>query len=662
MKRYWFVSEYFWPGQNATGYLITRIVDKFTEKYKANIITIGNYGYGERNKNTSTIRIKECDSLNKKVLLQRIIKLIIYSFKMIMIILGKNIKDDIVISVTSPAFIIVFLAIIKKIKKFKLIIIAYDIFPNNLIVAEIVNHHTMIYKLTDKIFNFSYNNSDLIISCGRDMQKALRQKVKYSNKIIFIPNFGDTDILFPEEKKNNKIVLKYQIKDKLVILFAGNIGRMQNIDNIIVAANILKDDNSIVFLFIGDGVFQEKVKQYSKINSNIILLPPMTRDKQMVFLNAGDIGLSSLLPNSNGVGVPSKTYSYMATGKPIIAFMDSDTEIAMMIKEEGNGWVIDPKKPNQLAELLIYLKNNPMEIKTRGEISYILSKTKYSIDNRINQYINKITDINRNEEEKAHENNQIKISIITVCYNSAATIRDTFESVLNQTYKNIDYIVVDGNSKDETISIIKEYEQKFGDKMRWVSEPDNGLYDAMNKGIRMAMGEVVGIINSDDFYHRSDIIEIIASSFIKNKSIQAVFGDIRFVKENNLNKTVRYFSSKTFIPWKFRFGFMPAHPTFFTYKENFDKFGYYKISYQITADFELLLRFLYVHKLEYNYIPLDFLKMRIGGLSTSSFKNRHTINKEFLQGCKENGIYTNIFLLSIRYFIKLFEILFKHSR
>lgn len=252
----------------------------------------------------------------------------------------------------------------------------------------------------------------------------------------------------------------------------------------------------------------------------------------------------------------------------------------------------------------------------------------------------------------------MKISIITVSFNSVKTIRDTIKSVLNQTYQNIEYIIIDGNSNDGTVSIIKEYELAFQGRMCWISEPDNGLYDAMNKGIKKANGEIIGIINSDDIYHRNDIIEKISNTFITYKDIQVIFGDVRFIRSDNLDKTIRYYSSKNFFPEKFRFGFMPAHPTFFVYKKFFEKFGYYKTNYQIAADYELLIRFLYVHRLKYKYIPIDFLKMRLGGRSTASLKNTIILNKEFLRGCKENNIYTNIFILYLRYFIKIFEYIF----
>lgn len=247
----------------------------------------------------------------------------------------------------------------------------------------------------------------------------------------------------------------------------------------------------------------------------------------------------------------------------------------------------------------------------------------------------------------------MKVSIITVVFNGAGTIRDTMESVLTQTYPQIEYIVVDGQSNDGTVEIIKEYEPKFNGRLHWISEKDKGLYDAMNKGIRMATGEVVGIINSDDFYHRTDVIETIARAF-DDDTVQATIADVRFVSPNNLEKTIRYYSSKNFALWRFRFGFMPAHPSFFTYKKYYYEFGYYKIDYKIAADYELLIRFLYTQKLKFKYLPIDVMKMRIGGVSTVSLSN-YLHNKENARACKENGIKTNLLLLSFRYILKVFE-------
>ena len=251
----------------------------------------------------------------------------------------------------------------------------------------------------------------------------------------------------------------------------------------------------------------------------------------------------------------------------------------------------------------------------------------------------------------------MKISLITVTFNSDSTLRDTIESVLAQSYPNIEYILVDGASKDNTVDIIKEYEPQFNGRMRWISEKDKGLYDAMNKGIRMATGEVVGIINSDDFYHRKDVIEKVAEAF-GDGTVQAVYGDVRFVNPDDLDKTVRYYSSRKFAPALFRYGFMPAHPTFFTYRKYFEEFGYYKTDYRIAADYELLIRFLYVHRLKTKYLPLDFMKMRTGGASTASVKSNWLLNKEIVRACGENGIWTCMPLLLLKYVIKVFEFVF----
>jgi glycosyltransferase involved in cell wall biosynthesis len=252
----------------------------------------------------------------------------------------------------------------------------------------------------------------------------------------------------------------------------------------------------------------------------------------------------------------------------------------------------------------------------------------------------------------------VKLTLITVTFNSEDTLADTVESVLGQDYGDYEYIIVDGGSEDGTLEIIQQFEPRFGGRMRWISEPDNGMYDAINKGIKMATGDVVGIINSDDFYHRNDIFRIVNDSFLTNPVIQAIYGDVRFVNPDNLEKTVRYYSSKSFSPSKFKWGWMPAHPSFFTYRENFEKYGLYRTDYHIAADYELLMRFLNTNKLPSMYVPVDFMKMRTGGRSTSGIKSNILLNKEIVRACRENGVYTNLPMLFMKYFVKVFEFVF----
>lgn len=246
----------------------------------------------------------------------------------------------------------------------------------------------------------------------------------------------------------------------------------------------------------------------------------------------------------------------------------------------------------------------------------------------------------------------MKVSIITSTYNSAYTIKDTIESVIAQTHTNIEHIVVDGASKDNTLEIVKDYSNKIS---KIISEPDNGIYDAMNKGIRAATGDIIGILNSDDFFTSTDVVSIIVKTFEEN-DIDALFGDVHFVNSNNLNKCVRYYSSSVFRPSLFRYGFMPAHPSFYMKKEYYEKYGLYSLDYKIASDYDLLIRYLYKNTVRYKYVKKDFVTMRTGGVSTRNFNSRILLNKEIIEACRRYGIYTNMFLLSLKYLYKIFEL------
>ena len=250
----------------------------------------------------------------------------------------------------------------------------------------------------------------------------------------------------------------------------------------------------------------------------------------------------------------------------------------------------------------------------------------------------------------------MKVSIITCTYNSAKTVADTIRSVNAQTYPNIEHIIVDGLSKDNTLEIVKQY---AGERQIIKCEKDNGIYDAFNKGIRMATGDIIGVLNSDDFFTSDNIIEQVVNAFNK-ENIDAVYGDIHFVNTDNLNRCVRYYSSQNFRPWMMRMGFMFAHPSFYVKREYYEKLGLYKTDYKIAADFELLLRFVVKNKIKCKYLPLDFVTMRTGGASTEGIKSKNIINKECLRACKENNYYSNIILMWLRIVYKAFElILFK---
>lgn len=246
----------------------------------------------------------------------------------------------------------------------------------------------------------------------------------------------------------------------------------------------------------------------------------------------------------------------------------------------------------------------------------------------------------------------MKITIITATYNSAATLRDTIKSVLSQSYPDYEYVVIDGGSKDGTIDVIKELEPKFNGKMRWISEPDKGIYDAMNKGLKMATGDVIGILNSDDFYTSDDILQTIVENI---DSVDAVYGDIHYVSPDDLTKCVRTYSSKHFRPWKLRFGYMPAHPSFYARREAYEKVGLYSLEYKLAADYEIMVRFFCKHHIKAKYIEKDFVTMRTGGASNQDIISRLLLTKEDALACRQNGVFSCFAMCCVKYITKIFE-------
>ncbi|MCT7995242.1 glycosyltransferase family 2 protein [Laspinema olomoucense] len=247
----------------------------------------------------------------------------------------------------------------------------------------------------------------------------------------------------------------------------------------------------------------------------------------------------------------------------------------------------------------------------------------------------------------------MKVSIITVVYNNQKTVAHAIESVLKQDYTPLEYIVIDGASTDATVRIVKSYKDKIS---QFISEPDRGIYDAMNKGLKRANGDIIGILNSDDFYINNHIVSQVVHEF-NDKKVDLVFGDVAYVKPENLNKIIRYYSSANFHPSKFEWGWMPAHPSCFLKREIYEKYGYFKTDYQIGADYELLVRFIEKHKISYSYIPQIFVKMRTGGVSNKNLMTYWVLNKEVVRSCKENGINTNIFKVLLKYLTKIWQVI-----
>ena len=246
-------------------------------------------------------------------------------------------------------------------------------------------------------------------------------------------------------------------------------------------------------------------------------------------------------------------------------------------------------------------------------------------------------------------NQNLKISIVTVCFNSGLTIAKTFKSIDKQSYKNVEVIVIDGGSTDNTIEIVESFENVVD---VFVSEPDKGIYDALNKGLRLATGDVIGILHSNDFLASITVLEEVAKSFIKMPDMEILLSSINFVADKN-DEIIREYTAKGFKPWMLSFGLMPPHPGSFIRSDVYAKVGLFNTSYRIAGDFDFFVRALAIERLIYRVFPLVSVSMTTGGASTSGLKSYQNITKEFALSLSANGVFSSPLLIALRALFKI---------
>ena len=229
----------------------------------------------------------------------------------------------------------------------------------------------------------------------------------------------------------------------------------------------------------------------------------------------------------------------------------------------------------------------------------------------------------------------MKVSIITITYNSSQTVEDTIKTVVMQDYPEIEYLIIDGKSKDRTLEIVSKYSHKIA---KVVSEKDKGLYDALNKGISHATGDVIGMLHSDDLYANDQVITKVMKKFEEDPTIEGVYADLVFVSRKDVNKPMRVWESGQYTPGSFLKGWMPPHPTFFVRKEVYQKYGGFNTNLKLSADYELMLRFIHKHEIKIAYLKETIVKMRMGGVSNVSFFVKLKANLEDKMAWKLNGI------------------------
>ena len=368
----WIVSEYYYPIVTSTGYYITEIAEYLAEKgMEIHVICTGaNYNEKEqidvkRNEIYHGVYIHRVltHNIDKNSFLKRLCRLIWASWCLFVKILLNIRKEDTLLVVTNPAFLLLFIPWVKKIKKIHYILLVHDICPENLVAIGQLKENSAIYRYLKQMFDKAYTKADMCISIGRDMSEIIKVKTQEKTPVIFIPNWADNDEVFPMDKKHTSMYQQVDTQGKFVFQFAGNLGHLQGLDNILSSITLIDNEN-LCFIFIGGGAKYNLIQEFSKTHQNVFAIGFQDRSLQNDFLNACDVAIVTLSDGMYGLGVPSKSYNIMAAGKPILFVGDMNSEIALCIKEHTLGWVVEPNSPETLKEAfeLIYKQRDNLSL------------------------------------------------------------------------------------------------------------------------------------------------------------------------------------------------------------------------------------------------------------------------------------------------------------
>ena len=400
----WFITEAYYPDEVGTAYYMTKLAEGLAAFFKVKALC-GFPIYNARGIRVpkreihNHVHIKRCrgTTFNKDRFLLRIVNLATISLSIFFTALLDIKKNDIVIVVTSPPMLPFTIKTACWLKKATCILRIDDVYPETLIAAGMLNPQSFAATLLRSLNKKLYHKVDEIVVLGRDMERLARKKVPNSNKTItIIPNWADVDEIYPMPKNQNALLKELDLEGKFMVLCAGNMGRAQAIEMMFQAANLLKNNKSIHFLFIGSGA--KKPWMYHAVSEmhikNVTILNQRPRHDQINFLNACDINMVSLVSGMTGAGVPSRMYNIMAAGKPIVAIAPSDSELCRVVMEEEIGWIVSPNQPNLLKDVILEAYSNPHRLKEMGTKARLEAENKYSPQSILNEYCKLIRSLN----------------------------------------------------------------------------------------------------------------------------------------------------------------------------------------------------------------------------------------------------------------------------
>ena len=394
--RVWVVSELYYPELTSTGYFLTGIAEGLAEEYDVSVLC-GQPSYWARGVRApfremrNRVNVQRCraTTLDKNKLPGKIINLITISLSIFLAALFRFRRGDIVIVVTNPPLLPYLAAFVCRIRNAHFVLLVHDVYPEILTRLGILKPHSFLLRLLNRASVWLYGSADRILVLGRDMQRLIRTKLasRYDN-VVVATNWASTEMIVPTPRGNNQLLDRLHLKDKFVVEFFGNMGRPHCIEDLLDAAELLKPDPEIHLLLVGWGVkkgWAVSEKQARKLE-NMTIIDPLPRDQSCDVQNACDIAINTLSSDMSGISVPSRTYNVMASGKPMLAVCDDDSELATVIQEERIGWVVPPGRPDLLAATIRAAKADPNELRLMGERAFRAAEAKYTISKVLEVY------------------------------------------------------------------------------------------------------------------------------------------------------------------------------------------------------------------------------------------------------------------------------------
>lgn len=395
-QRIWLVSELYYPEETSTGYNVTRIAEGLADRFDVHVLC-GQPTYSKRGIRAprkefhNAVAIRRCagTTLDKDVIAGRLLNIITLSFSIFIRALIHFKRDDKVMVVTTPPSLPFVIALACRLRRSRYLLLIHDNYPEILIAAGMTGPNSWLVRVLNRLNKRLYKGAARIVVVGRDMLELVtRKRGGDASRIIAIPNWAELESVVPSSREHNQLLDDLGLKDKFVILYAGNMGHPNDLESILTSASMLKENEKVHFLFIGSGVKKQWLEDTIKDLSlrNVTVLPPRPREDQVNFLNACDVALISLVDKMLGVSMPGRTYNTLAAGKPMIGVADGQSELALVINEENVGWVVPPHKPELLVQAILDAESDRQRLIEMGVRARGAAEKKYSCDQAVEDY------------------------------------------------------------------------------------------------------------------------------------------------------------------------------------------------------------------------------------------------------------------------------------